>query len=151
MAAPERTRPGVAGPEGPGEQWSWPQIWEPSWKARQGKLVATWRCRLLLSWTRHFTVRDEGPAPGLGLGCGAPARQPCQENAFFSLPLPLLPRGSFRSLNALRKRKKKGNLLGTSLVSARRWCSANKRQTQHKLSLKIIHFNCGDIKCREKK
>lgn len=66
--------------------------------------------------TRHFTVRDERPAPGLGLGRQAPARQPCQENAFFSLPLPLLPRGGFRSLNALRTRRgdKKGNLWGSS-------------------------------------
>lgn len=91
MAALERTRPGVASPEGPGEQWSWPQNWEPSWEARQGKLVATWRCLWLLSCTRHFTVRDEGPAPGLGLGRGAPVGNRAKKTLSSPFPSPFSP------------------------------------------------------------
>lgn len=128
--APERNPPGVAVPGGPGERRSWPQCWGPSWKGRSRN---TGSSNSAASGIRHCMIGDEGRAPGLGLSLsrGAPARQPCQENAFFSLPLPLLPRGSFRSLNALRrggKRKRKKKSLGlfffpptpVGLVSARR-------------------------------
>lgn len=135
VAAPERTPPGVERPEGLGEWWSWPQSWRPSWKAGRGKRAETRQCLRLPSGTRHFTVRDERPAPGLGLGRQAPARQPCQENAFFSLPLPLLPRGGFRSLNALRTRRgdKKGNLWGSSFPPVWSLLDAGVPQTSAKL------------------